>query len=67
MKVDVGDLVAWEPRANIYIDGRHRPRSYGVVMTEEKGYVKIRWNDGKVTVINGQTRVRDSHHHVFSA
>ena len=36
MKVDVGDLVAWEPRANIYIDGRHRPRSYGVVMTEEK-------------------------------
>ena len=67
MKVSVGDLVAWEPRAHIYVDGRHRPRSYGVVLSEDKGYVRIRWNDGKLTVINGQTIVRDSYHQIFSA
>ena len=62
-----GDLVTYEGFVDVFGAGDEPPRTYGLVVEESKGYVKIRWNDGKVTIINGQTLLRDSLHHVFSA
>ena len=62
-----GDLVTYEGFGDVFGCGDEPPRTYGLVVEESKGYVTIRWNDGKVTVINGQTLLRDSLHHVFSA
>jgi len=62
-----GDLVAYEGVTDVFGIGDDPPRTYGLVVEELKGYVKIRWNDGKVTVINGQTLLRDSLHQVFAA
>ncbi len=70
-----GDLIAYEPQYpsrsrtrdphSNYISKRER--TYGLVVEESNGYVKIRWNDGSVTVMNGQTIVKDSFHRVFTA
>jgi hypothetical protein len=57
--VKAGDLIAWGPPTGA--------RIYGVVISEDKGYIKIRWNDGHITVLSGQTIANDSHHYVFSA
>ena len=54
-----GDLIAWGPSTGA--------RIYGVVISEDKGYIKIRWNDGHITVLSGQTIANDSYHYVFSA
>ena len=66
----IGDLIAYEPRWTSLLRSNHlseKARTYGLVVEESNGYVKIRWNDGKVTVTNGQTLVKDSFHSVFAA
>ena len=63
-----GDLVTFEGATDAFgIPLPTTPRAYGLVVEETNGYVKIRWNDGKVTIINGQTLLRDSLHQVFAA
>jgi len=59
-----GDLIAYEPPGSRLTKTE---RTYGLVVEESNGYVKIRWNDGSVTVMNGQTIVKDSFHRVFTA
>ena len=62
-----GDLVTFEGVTDVLGIDDYPPRAYGFVVEETNGYVKIRWNDGKVTVINGQTLLRDFLHQVFAA
>ena len=62
-----GDLVTFEGVTDVFGIGDDPPRAYGLVVEETNGYVKIRWNDGKGTVINGQTILRGSLHQVFAA
>ena len=62
-----GDLVTFQGVTDVFGIGDDPPRAYGLVVEESNGYVKIRWNDGKVTVINGQTLLRDSLHQVFAS
>ena len=62
-----GDLVTYAGFSDVFGIGEDPPRAYGLVIDESNGYVTIRWNDGRVTVVNGRSLVSDSIHDVFAS
>ena len=67
-----GDLVTFEAVKDVFGIGDEPPRAYGLVVEETNGYVKIRWNDGKVRAFMPQSgklcyAINDAHNHGVTA